>query len=315
MINYFAFLVVFFGIYALLSLCQVVVWGRGGMINLGITGFYAVGAYSSAILVKSLHFPIALGWVCSGAVAALCGAALCYATRAMRGDYLAVVSLGFAEVVRVVATNETWLTDGSDGISGIPAPFKAELGAAFPLFYAGLTLVVLLISSLLVNRILAAPFGRVLRGIRDDAQIVDVAGKHSLRFKMQAFSLGAALAGLAGAIYAHFTSYIVPDSFSMAVTIYIFLAVTAGGKGRVLGGLLGSLVITAFLELSRSAVAYVPYIDSVQAASLREAAIGILLLVILRWRPNGVLDEVVDGSVPQVAADANLSRGSKESHP
>lgn len=311
MINYLSFLLVFFGVYALLSLCQVVVWGRSGMINLGITGFYAVGAYSSAILVKTWHLPIAVGWIASVAVAGLSGAVLCMVTRSLRGDYLAVVSLGFAEVVRVVATNESWLTNGSDGISGIPAPFKAEWGAAFAPAYAALTLIVVAIASVLVNRVLSAPFGRVLRGIRDDAQVVDIAGKNSLRFKVQSFAMGAALAGFAGAIYAHFTSYIVPDSFSMTVTIYVFLAVTAGGKGRVLGGILGAFAITVFLELSRSAVAYIPHIDSVQAASLREAAIGILLLLILRFRPEGMLQE----PLVRVASRAAEDRGSAPGAP
>ena len=138
MTSYLIFMATLAGIFALLSLGLVTIWGQGGMVNLGLVGFYALGAYTSALLAKS-GVPIGLAWLAALAVAGAVGALLCFVTRTLRGDYLAIVSLGFAEVIRLIATNEKWLTGGSDGVSGIRAPLKEALGAAYPWFYMGLT--------------------------------------------------------------------------------------------------------------------------------------------------------------------------------
>ena len=138
MTSYFLFMATLAGIYALLSLGLVTIWGQGGMVNLGLVGFYALGAYASALLTKS-GVPIGVAWLAALAIAGVVGALLCFVTRTLRGDYLAIVSLGFAEVIRLVATNEKWLTGGSDGVSGIRAPMKDVLGEGFPWFYMGLT--------------------------------------------------------------------------------------------------------------------------------------------------------------------------------
>src|SRR5207237_7716204 len=137
----------------------------------------------------------------------------------------------FAEVIRLVATNEIWLTRGADGISGIPGPWKAALGQDFNAVYLLVVLAVLAVVFVIMRRIDRAPYGRALRAIREDAQVAQVAGKPVLRFKMEAFALSAAIAGLAGALYGHFTSYIAPDLFLPLITVYIFLAVASGGVG------------------------------------------------------------------------------------
>jgi len=121
--NYLVAMAVSAGIFALMALGMNVIWGMAGLINLGLVGFFAVGAYVSALLTIKLHFPIAIGIVTGTAVAAAVGAVVALVTVRLKGDYLAIVTLGFAETVRIVASNEIWLTNGTDGLSGIARPF------------------------------------------------------------------------------------------------------------------------------------------------------------------------------------------------
>ncbi len=286
MIAYLTFIATLTGVYAILALGLVVTWGQGGMVNLGLVGFFGLGAYGSALLVGQ-GVPIAVGWLAAAAVSAAVGVGFCVLTRTLRGDYLAVVTLGFAEGVRLVETNERWLTGGSDGISGIRAPLKDVLGAWYPWFYLGLTWTVVALACLVLARLLNSPFGRALRAVRDDETVAAVAGKAVLRLKCQAFGIGAGLFGLAGALYAHFTSYIAPDNFVLQLTIYIFLAVTAGGHSRLIGAVSGSFAVMTILESSRFAAAVIPGLSAVQIASLREFAIAVALILILQRRPEG----------------------------
>ncbi|WP_239142790.1 branched-chain amino acid ABC transporter permease [Variovorax sp. WS11] len=279
------------GIYALLSLGLVTIWGQGGMVNLGLVGFYAVGAYTSALL-SSAGVPIGISLVCAALMAGAVGVVLSYVTRPLRGDYLAIVSLGFAEVIRLVATNEKWLTGGSDGLSGIRSPLKFELGAAHPWFYLLLVWAIVGATALCLTRLFRSPYGRALRAVRDDEQVAAVAGKAVLQLKLKTFFVGAALSGIAGGIYAHLTSYIAPDGFVPLLTIYIFLAATAGGYTRVIGAIVGSLAVVALLESTRFVAAVVPALTAVQVASLREFVIAISLIAIMQLRPEGAFQSV-----------------------
>ncbi|MFI4987254.1 MAG: branched-chain amino acid ABC transporter permease [Alphaproteobacteria bacterium] len=291
MLSYLVAMATFGTIYALLALGLNVMWGMAGMVNLGVVGFYAVGAYASALVTVNLGLPVALGLVVAMAVTAAAGVVTCLGLTRLRDDYFAVVTLGFAEVIRIVASNETWLTRGSDGISGIPQPLKAVLGADFNLAYLGLCLAILAVVLALLERLRTSPFGRVLRAIREDPTVAAVAGKNVLMFKIKAFALGGIVAGLAGALYGHYTSYIVPDIFEPIVTIYIFLALTAGGRGNNWGAVLGAFLVVFVLESTRFAAAVLPAIGPVQLAAVREMLIGLLLLVVLRVRPEGLLPE------------------------
>ncbi|MEJ0068403.1 MAG: branched-chain amino acid ABC transporter permease [Pseudomonadota bacterium] len=291
MLNYLIAMATFAGIYGLLALSLNLAWGLAGMINLGLAGFFAVGAYASALTTTTLSLPILLGLLAALIAAGVAGAALTLVTMRLRDDYLAIVTLGFAEVVRLVALNESWLTRGADGISAIPGPFRAALGAQFNLAYLLFVLALLGLTLLLVERLRLSPLGRVLRAIRDDQQVTAVAGKPVLAFKLKAFAVSAAIAGFAGAIYGHYTSYIVPDIFEPLITIYVFLALTAGGTGNNWGAVLGAFLLIALLESTRFLAAWVPGLSGVQHAAAREMLVGGLLIVVLLVRPRGVLPE------------------------
>ena len=292
MLNYLLFIATIGSVYALLALALNLIWGGTGMVNLGLAGFFAVGAYASALLTTVGHVPIPVGWMVALVLGGAAGLVVVLATTRLREDYLAIVTLGFAEVVRLVASNEIWLTRGTDGISGIPGPWRAALGREwFNAAYLPILLVVLLLVYWLVQRIDRSPYGRALKAIREDAQVAQVAGKPVLRFKVQAFALSAAIAGLAGALYGHFTSYIAPDLFLPLITVYIFLAVAAGGVGRPTGGLVGAYLLMALLESARFFVELIPSVTAVQRAALKELLIAVALILVLRLMPAGVLPE------------------------
>jgi branched-chain amino acid transport system permease protein len=295
MISYLIFAGTIAGFYALLSLGLVTAWGQGGMVNLGLVGFVGLGAYTSALL-SGAGVPIWLDWIAAAALSGAVGVVLCFVVRNLRGDYLAIVTLGFAEILRLAETNEKWLTKGSDGLSGIVAPLKSDLGSSFPYFYLLLTWALVGGAAFIINGLLRSPFGRALRAVRDDEQVAAVAGKSVLRLKLQAFGMGAALSGLAGALYAHFTSFIAPDVFMVQLTIYIFLAATAGGYTRLTGAVVGSIALVALLEATRFAAAAIPGLDAVQIASLREFAIAVSLIVVMQLRPNGAFGMANDRS-------------------
>ena len=293
MLSYLIFTLTIGGIYALLALSLNLVWGSTGMVNLGLAGFFGVGAYASA-LATGAGAPVLVGWGVAALAGVVVGLIVTVATLRLRDDYLAIVTLGFAEMVRLVALNERWLTKGADGISGIAAPFKSELGAAgFNVFYLAVVCVIVGATWFVLNRLDAAPYGRTLKAIREDQELAQFAGKPVLRFKFEAFALASALAALAGALYAHYQSYISPDHVQPLLTIYIFLALTAGGVGRPAGAVLGGYAVVIFLESTRFAADILPGLQPVQLAALREMLIGVALLVVLHLRPQGLLPETM----------------------
>ena len=291
MLNYLLFIATIGSVYALLALSLNLIWGGVGMVNLGLAGFFAVGAYASALLTTAGHAPIAAGWLMALAAGGFAGLVVTLSTTRLREDYLAIVTLGFAEAVRLVASNEIWLTRGTDGISGIPGPWKRALGPDFNAVYFLIVVLALLVVFFLMRRIDRSPYGRALRAIREDAQVAAFAGKDVLRFKVKAFAIGGAVAGLAGALYAHYSSYIVPEIYVPLLTIYIFLALTAGGIGNNFGAVLGAFVVVFFLESTRFLIGVIPWLTAEQLAALREFLVGLGLLLVLFFRPRGLLPE------------------------
>lgn len=291
MMTYVVFMLTVAAIYALLAQSLVPVWGQTGMVNLGLVGFFAIGAYASALLTKDAGWPAFIGPIAGLVAGGILGLIVTLSTLRLRDDYLAIVTLGFAEVVRIVASNEIWLTGGTDGIAGIPALFERGTGLSFHIKFMIVATLLCLASGLLITRLVKSPWGRVLRAIRDDQIVASVAGKKIVRFKAQAFMLGASIAGLAGALYGSYTSYISPDLFLPLITIYVFLAATAGGNTRAVGATVGAYLLVAWLEISRFIGEVIPAFSAVQVASLREIIVGLALVLVLRFAPGGLFKE------------------------
>ena len=289
MLAYLVAVAIVFGIYALLTISLDLHYGFTGLINFGHVGFFSIGAYASAIL--TLHgLPYVVGFAAAAALAALSAWPLGPLALRLREDYLAIVTLAFAEIVRIVITAEEWLTGGVQGLSGIPRPFAGlGIGGAAEIAYLGLVAAVLLAAVLLINRLVRSPFGRLIQAIRDDEVAVTALGKNPAGAKVRVFAIGAAIAGIAGALYAHYMNYLVPDQFVPLVTFYVWMAMILGGTGRIGGALLGTAVLISILEGSRVLRDIFPGVLQVEMASLRLALVGLLIVLFVLYRPDGLL--------------------------
>jgi len=278
------------GVRALVTLGLNVQWGLTGLVNLGVVAFFAVGAYTSALLSVT-GAPLAAAWPAAIALAALAGAGLAMVALRLREDYLAIVTLGFAEVLRLFLLNEAWLTRGANGVTAIPRPLHARFAGYYDLFYLALVLAVVGLVYLALERLRRSPFGRVLRAIREDETVAAVAGKPVFRFKVQAFALGAGVAGLAGTLFAHYLAYVEPNMFLPQESLFVWLALILGGSGNNRGALLGSAVLLGLLEGSRFLKDVIPFLTGVRLAAAQQIFVGIVLVVLMIRRPEGLLPE------------------------
>lgn len=287
--SYLLTLAVIVGIYILLSLSLDLQYGFTGLINFGLAGFFAVGAYTSALLTMKLGFSPLLSFPAAAALAALLAWPLGRIALRLRDDYLAIVTLGFSEIVRLVIVQEQWLTEGVRGIAGVP-----RLGASWgtPKFSEVLLLGMLILSIvavvLFLRRLTNSPYGRTIQAIRDDETAVRVLGKEPARFKTQILMLGGAIAGLSGAFFAHYMTYIVPDQFVPLVTFYIWMAIIMGGVARLSGAVVGAFILVGFMEGVRFLRGVIPGVSDAHMGSLQLGIVGLVLILFMRWRPQGV---------------------------
>ena len=287
--SYLLTLAVIAGIYVLLALSLDLQYGFTGLINFGLVGFFGIGAYTTAILTMRagmsplLTFPIA----------ALLSAALAWpigriALR-LRDDYLAIVTLGFSEIVRLVLVQEQWLTEGVRGIAGVKRLAPSWVAPRFsePFLLALLFACILGVVAFL-RRLTQSPYGRTIQAIRDDETAVRVLGKEPARFKTQILMLGGAIAGLAGAFYAHYMTYIVPDQFVPLLTFQIWMAIIIGGVARLSGAVTGAVVLVLLTESLRFLRGVIPGVSATDMGSVQLGVLGLLLILFMRWRPQGV---------------------------
>jgi branched-chain amino acid transport system permease protein len=288
MLSYLIAIGIMTSIYGMLTLGLNLHYGYTGMINFGHVAFFAVGAYSSALISLS-GYPIPLGMVIGAALAALMAYPLGILCLRLRADYLAIVTLSFSEIVRVVIISEEWLTNGTRGIAGIPRPFSSLGVGKADLAYLALVAAVLLICVLVIRRLAGSPFGRLIRAVRDDEDAVRSVGKDPAVLKVKVLMLGGGLGGLAGAFYAHYVTFISPDQFLPIITFYVWIAMIMGGAGTLSGAIAGSAILLLFLEGSRFLRDIVPIVTEVQMASLRLAVIGLALVLFMLYRPQGLI--------------------------
>ncbi len=278
-------------IYVLLALGLNLQYGLTGLINFGHVGFFCIGAYTTAILSEH-GVPLVVTFPLAALLAMAAAWPLGLVSIRLREDYFAIVSLGFSEVVRLVATSERWLTNGVQGIAGIPKLFAGWLtGAAQSYAVLGLLIVFNALAILAMLRIVRSPFGRMIEAIRDNEEAVKALGKDPAVFKIQVLVLGAALAGVAGAVYAHYIGYISPEQFLPLITFQIWMAIIMGGVGRISGALVGSAILMLFLEGSRFLRDVMPFISEVSMASVRLGAVGLALILFTMYRPQGLMGD------------------------
>lgn len=271
-------------IFVLIALGLNVVVGIAGLLDLGYVGFYAVGAYVTAILTSAHgNLPWLLALPVAVVISMLFGVILGTPTLRLRGDYLAIVTLGFGEIIRLTAKNMDWL-GASRGISNIKKPpsiFGLKFGVldAKPYFYLGLTMVFIVI--FILHRLEYSRVGRAWVAIREDEDAAELMGVNTFKFKLWAFTIGAGIGGLAGVHYAGKVGFINPDNFPLQLSILFLAAVVLGGSGNMYGAILGAVLVAYMPERLRN------------FADKRVFVFGIILVLMMVFRPEGILPKRV----------------------
>jgi len=281
--------------YVMLGWGLNVVVGLAGLLDLGYVAFYAVGAYSYGLLATSFGWSF---WVClplAGILAAFWGVLLGFPVLRLRGDYLAIVTLAFGEIIRLVIINWQSLTGGPNGVSGIPRPsffgipldnsddgLAAKLGIEYSpthrivfLFY--LILALALLTNWVTIRLRRLPIGRAWEALREDEVACRALGINTTTTKLTAFATGAMFGGFAGAFFATRQGFISPESFTFQESALVLAIVVLGGMGSQLGVALAALTMIGGFELFRSLEAY------------RMLAFGMAMVLIMIWRPRGII--------------------------
>jgi branched-chain amino acid transport system permease protein len=278
-------------IYGLMALGLNLQAGYSGLLNFGHIAFAGIGAYATGIAIQAGYSPLT-GLACGIALAMLLGWGIARLGRQLAADYWGIATLAVAEILRVVATNEGWLTGGAQGIGAIPALFDDLPRPWSALAFLGLALSVLIAAALLCQRLGDGRFGRALRLMREEPQLAACMGYNLGSLKSRAIMSGAALTALAGSLYAHFMSFVGPDYLLATETFLLWTMLMIGGLGNIRGVLLGVFLVQAAYILVPFAKDHIGF-DSDLAGALRLGLIGLILLGCLLWRSEGLIPEKV----------------------
>jgi len=370
MVGYLTFLTISTAIFALFSLGLNLQWGFTGLINFGHVAFMTLGAYAT-VLLSDMGVPLPLAVLCGALLAAILGVGVGTATLRLREDYLAIVTIGVSETIRLVALNEEWLTRGAFGVQGFPLPLggfrpnaigkgacililslvfaagawylwrwirtvkplNAIAGGIVGYGFGGLTyvtgvlalldyrykaglmlvaVVTLAVIYAALEWLTASPWGRVLKAIREDEEIPRALGKNVFWYKLQAFMLGGAIAGIAGAFYAWQLTTVYPINFIPLISFYAWTIVALGGAGNNAGVVLGAVIFWGYESLTRfvlpglrrtlealpladGSLFQAPvdgvtwFLDDARLGAFRIMVIGAILMALMIWRPQGIL--------------------------
>ncbi|MGB8955762.1 MAG: hypothetical protein WCC10_10320 [Tumebacillaceae bacterium] len=261
--------------YVVLALGLNIVVGYAGLLDLGYSAFFAVGAYTTGILTTQYHVPFWFTFVLAGVFAGLVGIVIGAPTLRLRSDYLAIVTLGFGEIIRITAKN-LQITGSASGIYGIPRPevFGYTLMHAYDFYWAMLALAI--ITLLAVRRLGNSRIGRAWMYIREDEDAAEAMGIKRVRLKLTAYALGAMFGGFAGALFAVKMTAVAPESFNFMQSVMILLAIVLGGLGRLPGVVLGAVLVILIPEALRD------------ASNWRYLLFGGALILMMLFRPQGL---------------------------
>ena len=283
---YFIHLLILIGIYLILAISLQLALGYSGLLNLGHVAFYAIGAYTSALLTLN-GYNFLFSFIMAGIIAMIFGYLLSLPTNKLKGDYLALATLGFSYVVYAVLLNWTSLTRGPLGLPGIPKPMILGLNFSNNFSFLILVVIVALITYFVLERLTSSRFGKVIEAIRDDELSAKVLGKNSFKTKSTILMTSAFFAGLAGSLYAHYITYIDPSSFTLMQLIPILCIVIIGG----LASLEGTFIATVVLVLLPEPLRFIGFPSSV-IGPMRQIIYALILLAILLYKPKGFYGNV-----------------------
>jgi len=275
--DYFIDVAILAGIYIILALGLNVVVGFTGLLNLGFVAFYAIGAYSFALLNTRFGFDLWTSLPFAVGLTTIAGFLLAVPALRLRGDYLAIVTLGFGEIVRLILNNWDSVTRGPNGISGIepPSVFSVSLGKLSYYYYFVLFFVLLTV--FITKRVYSSRIGRAWVAIREDEIASSVTGINVTLYKLYAFAFGAFWAGIAGVMFAGKMQFVSPESFTFMESVLILCMVILGGLGSIRGVILGAVILVLLPEMLREIQLY------------RMLALGTGLVLLMIFRPQGLL--------------------------
>ena len=282
--EYLIHILIIAGIYTILSLSLNLIVGYTGMAALGHIAFTAVGAYTSSLLALNIGISPWIGLLIGAIFAAIIGAIVSYPSLRLKGDYLALATFGLGVIIYSIAQNWVSLTRGPMGLPGIPSfsLFGFEFNNVW--IYSVLVLIFVGITYFTIRNITKSPFGRILTGIREDEIATEAMGKNIVKHKLIVFMVGAFFAGIAGSLYAHYITFIDPSSFTAMESITVLLMVVFGGMASLPGSVVGAMILVIFPELLR----FLGLPSSI-AAPLRQMIYGLLLVILMIFRPKGLI--------------------------
>jgi len=296
------------GTFSILALGLNLQWGETGLFNISVAAFWGIGAYTVAITtlpanastafgfslpflwitVAGVPIPIPIAVLLAALVSGVIAAFIGVPTLRLGTDYLAIATLGMAEVIRLVMLNEDWLTGGPRGVSVSNPLLELDYTSVWLLFSV---LLVLGIVYWLMEQGVNSPWGRVLNSIREDETVVKALGKNTFSYKMQAFVIGSMIMGVAGAFTALRINYLVPGQFTPEWTFFIWIAVIVGGSGNNRGAIVGGVFLAVLLQAPRFLVEYLPAGTDNIATNFRFLLIGTVLIVVVTYRPQGLFGD------------------------
>ncbi|ADN02840.1 branched-chain amino acid ABC transporter permease [Spirochaeta thermophila] len=288
------------GINVIVALGLNLITGFTGQLAIGHAGFMAVGAYTSALTMMLLGFPPVLGVISGGLLAAVVGMLIGFPTFRLRGDYLAIVTLAFGEVIRVIIINLPSLTGGAAGLKGVP-PF-AEGRMLKQIVAMDVVLVFMFLVIALMYTVVRSSYGRALIAIRDDEIAAHTMGIDVFGYKMFSFTLSAFIAGLGGGLYAPFFGYLTPQTFTFLKSVEILIIVVFGGMGSITGTVVAGFLLTSLQEFLRFLKDY------------RMVIYPLILIVMMLFRPQGLFGER-EISISSLFRKAGGKRASEEGDP
>lgn len=282
-------LLVFIGIFGMMSVSLNLEFGFAGLANFGKVAFFLIGAYTYALLAE-VGIPFFICLVGGSVIAAIFGFLISLPALRLRADYMAIVALTFGEILRLIVKTEDWIAGGDWGVGVAPA---ISIAGATPqmnilinivLVYACLA-ICFVIAQLMAN----SPYGRAMRAIREDEVAAESMGKNRAKYKAQIFMLGSAMAGLAGGLYAQYLHYVLPGMFMPMVTFTVWIMVLMGGPANNWGVLLGAFIVELFDRGANIAKDYLTL--PTDPSNLQYILFGVLIMVVLLYRPQGLLKE------------------------
>ncbi len=284
--EYLLHILILIGIYVILSVSLNLIVGYTGLLSIAHAAFYGVGAYVAALMALNLHSPFLVNIICAVILCGLLGALVGIPSLRIRDDYFVIATFAFQVIIFSILNNWVSFTGGPMGLPGIPQPTIFGLTISSSVEFLCLVGLLCALTLWISHRIVQAPFGRVLKAIREDEVFAQAAGKNVGAYKVLVFVIGAGMAGVAGVMYAHYISFIDPTSFTVMESIFIISIVIIGGAGSQWGPVLGAVVLVVLPELLRFIG-----LPSAVAANLRQIIYGGLLVAMMMWRPQGLLGE------------------------